>query len=111
LGSGQTGKDGFPEALEHYLRGDYYQAEQVLDGLLRQNMRDLDARLMLATLFRRAGRFEEATRQLDTLVRFEGAGKWELEIRGERRRLAGAKAHKATIVDETAAVAGKATAA
>jgi Flp pilus assembly protein TadD len=74
-------------ALDHYLKGDYYQAEQVLEGLLRQNIRDLEARLMLATLLRHAGRGDEARRQLETLARFEGAGKWELEIQAERQLL------------------------
>ena len=29
-------RDRFGEALDHYLRGDYYQTEQILEGLLRQ---------------------------------------------------------------------------
>jgi hypothetical protein len=88
-------EDAFCRALDHYLKGDYYQAEQVLEGLLRRDLRDLDARLMLATLLRRAGRPDEATQQLDTLARFEGAGKWELEIRTERQLLAKAKTQEA----------------
>ena len=67
-----------------YLKGDNYQAEQILEGLLRRNIRDLDARLMLATLLRRAKRIDEATQHLDMLVRFEGTEKWELEIQQER---------------------------
>ena len=89
-------KDPFTEALDYYLKGDYYQAERMLELLLRRNLRDLDARLMLATLMRHTGRFEEAVRQLDTLARFEGAGKWDLEMRQERERLANAKTLKAT---------------
>jgi len=58
------------------LKGDGYQAEQILEDLLRRNVRDLDARLLLATLLRRAGRVDDATRQLDTLACFEGADKW-----------------------------------
>ena len=46
---------------------------------------------MLATLLRHTGRLDEATRQLDTLARLEGAGKWELEIRQERELLKKAK--------------------
>jgi hypothetical protein len=91
IGSDGPHEDVFSKAVDHYLKGDYFQAEQVLEGLLRQNIRDLDARLMLATLLRHAGRFDEATGQLDTLARFEGAGKWELEIRQERTLLAEAK--------------------
>lgn len=88
--------DIFPEALDYYLKGDYYQAEHVLVDLLRENLRDIDARLMLATLMRHTGRLDEAERQLDTMCRFEGAGKWELEIGQERALLADARAEKAT---------------
>ena len=80
----EPGKDAFAEAVEHYLKGDYFQAERILTGLLRRNNRDLDARLMLATLMRHTGRNVEAAEQLDLLERCEGAGKWELEIRRER---------------------------
>ena len=84
-------RDVFSDAQECYLRGDDYQAERILESLLRQNIRDVDARLMLATLLRRAGRIDEALRQLDTLARFEGAEKWELEILDERQLLAEAE--------------------
>jgi hypothetical protein len=80
--------DQFAEALDTYLKGDYYRTERILEGLLRRNLRDVDARLMLATLLRHTGRFEEAGKQLDTLTRFEGAGKWELELERERQLLA-----------------------
>ena len=91
-----TSSDAFTDALDHYLKGDYYQAEQVLEGLLRRNLRDVDARLMLATLLRHAERLDEATRQLETLARLEGAGKWHWEIQRERDLLAEARTEKAT---------------
>ena len=84
-------EDSFGQAIDCYLKGDAYQAEQVLEGLLRRNIRDVEARLMLATLLRRAKRLDEATQQLDTLAKFEGAGKWELEIQEERDLLAEAR--------------------
>jgi hypothetical protein len=80
-------QDRFGEALDHYLRGDYYQTERILEGLLRRNVRDVDARLMLATLLRHTHRFDDAAGQLDALELLEGAGKWELEIRQERELL------------------------
>lgn len=89
-------EDLFGEALDHYLKGDYYQAEHVLEGLLRRNLRDVDARLMLATLLRHTDRFDEAKHQLDTLTHFEDADKWELEIRQERKLLAESRRLKAT---------------
>jgi hypothetical protein len=89
-------KDEFAEALDYYLKGDYYQTEHLLEGLLRRNLRDLDARLMLATLLRHTGRYDEARQQLDTLARFEGADKWQWEMQQERELLAAAKTERAT---------------
>jgi thioredoxin-like negative regulator of GroEL len=92
----ESREDSFGQALDYYLKGDGYQAEQILEDLLRRNVRDLDARLLLATSLRRAGRFDDATRQLDTLACFEGADKWELEIQEERDLLAEARTEKAS---------------
>jgi hypothetical protein len=89
--SHEPGTDTFSEALNYYLKGDYFQTERLLEVLLRVNARDLDARLMLATLMRRTGRFDEAAKQLDALVRFDGVAKWQLEIEHEREQLAEAK--------------------
>ncbi len=84
-------QDAFVEALEHYLKGDYYQAEQLLGGLIGRNARDLEARLMLATLLRHTGRVAEAAGQLDALGRLEGAEKWQFEMEEERQLLAEAE--------------------
>ncbi|MHC4178666.1 MAG: tetratricopeptide repeat protein, partial [Planctomycetota bacterium] len=82
---------GFERALEDYLKGNWYQAERLLGDLLRSSAGDLDARLMLATLLRHTGRFEEAAAQLDLLELFEGAGEWEWEVRRERELLSQAR--------------------
>jgi thioredoxin-like negative regulator of GroEL len=84
-------QDAFVEALEHYLKGDYYQTEQLLAGLIGRNARDLEARLMLATLLRHSGRVAEAAGQLDALGRLEGAEKWQFEMEEERQLLAEAE--------------------
>ena len=97
-------RDRFGEALDHYLSGDYYQTEQILEGLLRQDIRDVDARLMLATLLRHTRRFDEATRQLDTLAQLEGAGKWELEIRQERELLKKARTQSEAAADKHSSI-------
>jgi hypothetical protein len=81
----------FAQAVDLYLKGDYYQVERVLNKLLKENPRDLDASLMLATVLRHTGRFDEASRQLDQLICFDGAEKWELEIETERELLSEAK--------------------
>jgi len=79
--------NAFAEAVDQYLRGDWFQSERVLLGLLGENPRDVDAGLMLATLLRRTGRVDEARGQLDRIERWEGSEKWELEIRRERELL------------------------
>jgi uncharacterized protein HemY len=77
----------YEQGLDHYLKGDWFQAERLWVDLLRSNPRDLDARLMLASLWRHTGRLDEAAAQLDLLTRLEGAEKWEWEIRRERELL------------------------
>ena len=88
-GKGSAGNEdgGFRLATEQYLAGDYGGAEEVLGGLLRRNGRDVDSRLMLATIFRRSGRLCEADRELDILVRTDGFEKWRWEIERERGAL------------------------
>ncbi len=80
--------DEFTEALGCYLKGDWLGAGRTLDGLLRRNADDVEARLMLATLLRHTDRVPEAYEQLDRLSRTEGAENWKLEIRRERELLA-----------------------
>jgi tetratricopeptide (TPR) repeat protein len=84
-------EDLFAGALNLYLEGDYFQAEGLLNKLLKKDVRDLDARLLLATLLRHTGRIEQASKQLDELLSFDGAEKWEVEIRNEQDLLRQAK--------------------
>jgi hypothetical protein len=79
--------DAYGEALDYYLKGDWFLAERIVVRLLRSDPRDFDARLMLATLLRHTGRFDEAVEQLDVLGRAEGCGKWDMEIGRERELL------------------------
>lgn len=95
--------DTFPIALDHYLKGNWFEAEQVLGGLLRANPRDADAGLMLATLLRHTGRRSEARELLDRLARYEGSAKWWLEIARERQLLAEAEGQTAPATVEAAA--------
>ena len=84
---GSAAEDAFPEALDHYLKGNWFEAEHVLRGLLAENPRDLEAGLLLATLFRRTGRPREAETELNRLERYQGSEKWALEIGRERQLL------------------------
>lgn len=77
----------YREAQRDYLAGDWIAAEQTLLKLLKQDARDVEARLALATLWRRQRRFEEATASLEELARLEPADAWRQERARERELL------------------------
>lgn len=82
----------FAEAIDFYLQAQWFEAEKILIRLLRQNPRDVEARLMIATLFRHTHRWDEALRQLEQLERLEASRAWALEIQRERQQIAQAQA-------------------
>ncbi len=88
LPEGPTTEALFQSAMLEYLRGHWLEAETRLRQLLSRNSQDAEARLMLATLFRHAGRWEEARRELARLSTFESAAKWSWEIEREYALLA-----------------------
>ncbi len=92
----EESKDLFRQSLDHYLQGNWFEAQRALGCLLRKNRRDVEARLMLATLLRHTRRPEEAARQLEVLVRLDEARKWELEIQHEWNLLAAARGPRET---------------
>jgi tetratricopeptide (TPR) repeat protein len=71
-----------------YLKGHWFDAERLIVEMLQLSPRDPDARLMLAALYRRTLRYDDARQQLDLLERLEGGRKWIFEIDQERRLLA-----------------------
>jgi hypothetical protein len=83
-----TTENKFSEATVQYLRGNWYETETVLIGLLAKNPRDIEAMLMQATLYRHTKRYDEAQAVLDKLQLLEGAGRWSLEIETERHLIA-----------------------
>jgi len=84
-------EEWFREAQRCYLADDWVATEQLLLKLLKQDARDAESRLMLATLWRHQGRGEEALRQLDRLERLEAASIWKYEIEAEREAIAGTR--------------------
>ncbi len=85
----RAASDAYLEALDHYLKGNWFEAECLLRELLRRNPRDLEAGLTLATLLRHTGRLEESLEELNRLERFDGWERWAMEI-GRERALASA---------------------
>ena len=94
-GDGKT----FEEALEEYLKGNWFEAERKLTVLLRRDEHDIEARLLMATLLRHTRRFDEATYQLNLLVGLDGAHRWALEIHREGELLM--EARKRSITTES----------
>ncbi|HEX3726706.1 MAG TPA: hypothetical protein VHV08_10710 [Pirellulales bacterium] len=83
-----SGEALFRQALSEYLQGSWFEAEAILGRLLRLDPRDVDARLLLATLLRHTARWYEALEQLDRLERLRDADKWAQEIAAERQEIA-----------------------
>ena len=86
--SAQDGQlDLFLAARGEYLRCEWGRSEDLLCSILHENPRDVEARLMLATLNRHQGRIPEAREHLRRLQRLERAGDWNMEIEREWRQL------------------------
>ena len=81
----------FGQAVAYYLKGDWVESERTLVQLLRRNPRDVDAGLMLATLWRRAGRLDESARHLQRLRGMEESARWRMEIHRETELIARAE--------------------
>jgi len=89
-GSNSTGnEDLFLRAQAEYLNGHWLEAESLCRRLLKSSPNDVDAHLMLATLYRHNGRFDEARTELKLLERQQESRKWILEISQEYRLLNG----------------------
>ena len=97
--AGKTDGKTFEEAQAEYLKGNWFEAERKLNILLRHDEHDIEARLLMATLMRHTRRFDDATHQLNLLVRMDGAHRWALEIHGEGELLGEARKHTITSVN------------
>jgi tetratricopeptide (TPR) repeat protein len=81
----------FREAIAQYLQGNWFETETALRRILKDSQRDVEARLMLATLLRHTGRLEEAAEQLQQTSRLEVAAHWREEMQNEWRLLSEAQ--------------------
>ncbi len=70
----------FIQAQTEYLKGNWEEAEWLLRQRLATSHRDIEARLMLATLYRHQGHRQLAQEQLQILKRFDQAADWVAEI-------------------------------
>ena len=75
------------DAQREYLRGNWFGAESSLQQILRRDPHDVDAQLMLASLYRRTKQLSEAENVLRRLEQLEQSEKWHLEIQQEFAKL------------------------
>jgi hypothetical protein len=73
----------FIQAQGEYLRGHWEEAASLLARQIQRNPRDVESRLLLATLFRHTRQFEQATMELDEIQKFDEAIEWQFEIQRE----------------------------
>ena len=77
----------FNRAQGEYLKGNWLEVERLLKGRLKQKDRDVESRLLLATLYRHTDRLELARAELDSLKRFDESVHWNFEICNEYERI------------------------
>jgi hypothetical protein len=90
----KSARDLFPDAQDQYLKGNWLETERLLHDLLRRDETDAEAALLLATLYRHTGRWDEADAELRRLERRDVAAGWRREIEDEDQRLAEARAQR-----------------
>lgn len=78
----------FREAQQAYLRGHWPEAEALVTNILQRRPADVEARLLLASLARRAKRWAAARQTLSELQEDAAASRWRLEIAAELAQIA-----------------------
>jgi hypothetical protein len=81
----ETSDTLFIQAQREYLGGDWQAAESLLRQRLSRSPRDIESRLLLATLLRHVRRLDDASDQLDTMRKFDESHAWDFEILRERK--------------------------
>ena len=77
----------FIDARREYLKGHWQEARGLLQRQLRHHPRDIESRLMLATLFRHTRQFDAARSELDHLRKYDPAVIWKNEMDREQELL------------------------
>jgi hypothetical protein len=84
----------FRKAQSEYLKGNWFQTEQLLDEALSICPNDFAARLMRIGVLRRVSRLDEAKREWQIAGALPGAQEWQRELRQAQVRLAGSQTRK-----------------
>ncbi|GAB5404099.1 MAG: hypothetical protein Aurels2KO_23300 [Aureliella sp.] len=101
--SGQCDSATFQQAQEHYIKGNWFEAEALLLRIIQQTPRDAETQLLLASVLRHTRRWEAALRRLDQLEFLQAASSWRFEIQQERSLLERAMAAETQAAETQAA--------
>ena len=85
LSESQQSDTLFIQAQREYLGGHWSEAEALLRRCLLGSPRDIEARLLLATLLRHSRRLPEAVEELRSIHRYDESANWMFEIRREQK--------------------------
>ena len=75
----------FNQAQREYLGGHWEEAESLLRRRIEHAPRDMESRLLLATLLRHTRRLKEAREQLNSIQRYDESVEWEFELDREKQ--------------------------
>ncbi len=73
----------FIQAQHEYLKGHWGEAKTLLKRQIGQHPRDIESRLLLATLFRHSRQLDQSLQQLKEIKRFDEAIEWNFECERE----------------------------
>ena len=77
----------FIRARNQYLKGNWYEAESLIQQIMSEFPNDLEARLLFISLRRHQGRLEEALIAITEMQKWDDSEKWDFEIADELNRL------------------------
>ncbi len=67
-------------AQTEYLNSNWHEAEALIVRQLRFRPRDVESRLLLATLHRHTGNYDNALDEIEQLLKFDESSRWQVEI-------------------------------
>ena len=77
----------FREAQQFYLRGEYFEAEALLQRIFSSGQADVEAALLMVSILRRTRRWVQALYCIDRLMLLDQSTAWNQELQSERRRV------------------------
>ena len=75
------------EAQDHYLRGEYFEAEAALHRIFSSGKQDVEAAILMVLILRRTRRWAQALYCIDRLLLLDNAMVWQRELGLERKSI------------------------